>query len=115
MLERRIFDFLLKGLDLFGMFTFQRIVTLLLRCTLLHVVALHKSQDIAECLVASGTDVNTQDRWQNMEIVAKEKGQVASASHEEVDLDELLDDPKLEKLHADRIVALNVLICILHS
>ena len=40
------------------------------------------------------------------EIVAKEKAQAASASHDEVDLDELLDDPELEKLHAERIAAL---------
>ncbi|KAG8062010.1 hypothetical protein GUJ93_ZPchr0003g18056 [Zizania palustris] len=82
MLEQRIFDFLLKD---FGFLELQ------LRCTPLHVVALHESQDITECLIANGTNVNTQDWWQNMEIVAKEKGQAASASHEEVDLDELLD------------------------
>ncbi|KAG8052653.1 hypothetical protein GUJ93_ZPchr0001g29742 [Zizania palustris] len=41
-----------------------------------------------------------------MEIVAKEKGQAASASHDKVDLDELLDDPELEKLHAERMAAL---------
>ncbi|XP_006663036.1 thioredoxin domain-containing protein PLP3A-like [Oryza brachyantha] len=40
------------------------------------------------------------------EIVAKDKAQAASASHDEVDLDELLDDPELEKLHAERIAAL---------
>nr|CAB3502650.1 unnamed protein product [Digitaria exilis] len=40
------------------------------------------------------------------EMVAKDKAQAAPASHDEVDLDELLDDPELEKLHAERIAAL---------
>ncbi|KAJ3675241.1 hypothetical protein LUZ60_004283 [Juncus effusus] len=40
------------------------------------------------------------------EVLEKQKSQGASASNEEVDLDELLDDPELEKLHAERIAAL---------
>ncbi|KAB5547599.1 hypothetical protein DKX38_011005 [Salix brachista] len=40
------------------------------------------------------------------EILAQEKAQSSSAFNEEVDLDELMDDPELEKLHADRIAAL---------
>ncbi|KAJ4717833.1 Thioredoxin domain-containing protein [Melia azedarach] len=40
------------------------------------------------------------------EVLAKEKAQASSSINEEVDLDELMDDPELEKLHADRIAAL---------
>ncbi|KAG5050896.1 hypothetical protein JHK85_003414 [Glycine max] len=40
------------------------------------------------------------------ELLAQEKTQGSSSVHEEVDLDELMDDPELEKLHADRIAAL---------
>lgn len=40
------------------------------------------------------------------ELLANEKARAAPASNEEVDLDDLLDDPELEKLHADRIAAL---------
>lgn len=39
------------------------------------------------------------------EILAQEKGK-ASTANQEVDLDDLMDDPELEKLHADRIAAL---------
>ncbi|KAJ4790675.1 Thioredoxin domain-containing protein 9 [Rhynchospora pubera] len=38
------------------------------------------------------------------EMLAKEKAQ--ATTHDEVDLDELLDDPELEKLHAERVAAL---------
>lgn len=40
------------------------------------------------------------------EVLAKEKAHAAPAIHDEVDLDELLDDPELEKLHAERIAAM---------
>nr|GEY89181.1 thioredoxin domain-containing protein PLP3B-like [Tanacetum cinerariifolium] len=40
------------------------------------------------------------------ELLAQEKAQTSSSFNEEVDLDELMDDPELEKLHADRIAAL---------
>ncbi|KAI3692285.1 hypothetical protein L6452_32099 [Arctium lappa] len=40
------------------------------------------------------------------EVLAQEKAQTSSSFNEEVDLDELMDDPELEKLHADRIAAL---------
>ncbi|KAL8147720.1 thioredoxin domain-containing protein PLP3B-like isoform X2 [Apium graveolens] len=41
------------------------------------------------------------------EVLAQEKAHASSTSNqEEVDLDELMDDPELEKLHADRIAAL---------
>ncbi|KAL5754581.1 hypothetical protein ACOSP7_022801 [Xanthoceras sorbifolium] len=40
------------------------------------------------------------------EVLAQEKAQASSSNDQEVDLDELMDDPELEKLHADRIAAL---------
>ncbi|CAA0839250.1 Thioredoxin domain-containing protein PLP3B [Striga hermonthica] len=40
------------------------------------------------------------------EMLANEKAQASSSANEEVDLDELMDDPELEKLHADRIASL---------
>ncbi|CAA0834009.1 Thioredoxin domain-containing protein PLP3B [Striga hermonthica] len=40
------------------------------------------------------------------EILANEKAQSSSSVNQEVDLDELMDDPELEKLHADRIASL---------
>ncbi|KAG8079611.1 hypothetical protein GUJ93_ZPchr0007g4710 [Zizania palustris] len=40
--------------------------------TPLHVAALHGWQDVAECLIASGADVNAQDRWQNTPLADAE-------------------------------------------
>ncbi|KAF4387016.1 hypothetical protein G4B88_024588 [Cannabis sativa] len=40
------------------------------------------------------------------EVISQQKAQTSSSVNEEVDLDELMDDPELEKLHADRIAAL---------
>ncbi|KAG6702785.1 hypothetical protein I3843_07G049200 [Carya illinoinensis] len=40
------------------------------------------------------------------ELLAQGKPQASSSFNQEVDLDELMDDPELEKLHADRIAAL---------
>ncbi|MED6191898.1 Thioredoxin domain-containing protein plp3b [Stylosanthes scabra] len=40
------------------------------------------------------------------ELLAQEKTQPSSSLNQEVDLDDLMDDPELEKLHADRIAAL---------
>ncbi|PON99581.1 DnaJ-like [Trema orientale] len=40
------------------------------------------------------------------ELLAEQKPQASSSVNQEVDLDELMDDPELEKLHADRIAAL---------
>ncbi|XP_058084951.1 thioredoxin domain-containing protein PLP3A-like [Magnolia sinica] len=40
------------------------------------------------------------------EMLAQENAPASSATNQEVDLDELMDDPELEKLHADRIAAL---------
>ncbi|XAR57925.1 hypothetical protein NMG60_11026235 [Bertholletia excelsa] len=40
------------------------------------------------------------------ELLAQEKAQASASVNQEVDLDELMDDPELEKLHADRLAAL---------
>lgn len=40
------------------------------------------------------------------EVLAQEKAHASSSDNQEVDLDDLMDDPELEKLHADRIAAL---------
>ncbi|XWS45468.1 hypothetical protein CRYUN_Cryun15aG0139300 [Craigia yunnanensis] len=40
------------------------------------------------------------------DLLAQEKAQSSTSVNQEVDLDELMDDPELEKLHADRIAAL---------
>lgn len=40
------------------------------------------------------------------EMVSQQKSQASSSVNHEVDLDDLMDDPELEKLHADRINAL---------
>lgn len=40
------------------------------------------------------------------ELLAQEKAQPSHSVNEEVDLDELMDDPELEKLHAERVAAL---------
>lgn len=40
------------------------------------------------------------------EVLAQEKGHASTSINQEVDLDDLMDDPELEKLHADRIAAL---------
>ncbi|PAN43304.1 hypothetical protein PAHAL_8G227800 [Panicum hallii] len=56
--------------------------------------------------LAFGNVIAAAARDLQKEMVAKDKAQAAPASHDEVDLDELLDDPELEKLHAERIAAL---------
>ncbi|KAH0456421.1 hypothetical protein IEQ34_014328 [Dendrobium chrysotoxum] len=40
------------------------------------------------------------------ELLANDKAQASHTTTDDVDLDELLDDPELEKLHAERIAAL---------
>ncbi|KAL3525349.1 hypothetical protein ACH5RR_013721 [Cinchona calisaya] len=40
------------------------------------------------------------------ELTTQEKTQASASANEEVDLDELMDDPELERLHADRIASL---------
>ncbi|KAL6654927.1 hypothetical protein ACP70R_008392 [Stipagrostis hirtigluma subsp. patula] len=56
--------------------------------------------------LAFGNVIAAAARDYQKEILANEKAQATPASHDEVDLDELLDDPELEKLHAERIAAL---------
>ncbi|CAO2144702.1 unnamed protein product [Urochloa humidicola] len=56
--------------------------------------------------LAFGNVIAAAARDLQKEMVSKDKAQAAPASHDEVDLDELLDDPELEKLHAERIAAL---------
>ncbi|KAG9135803.1 hypothetical protein Leryth_002524 [Lithospermum erythrorhizon] len=40
------------------------------------------------------------------EVLGEEKRQASSSANQEVDLDELMDDPELEKLHSERIASL---------
>lgn len=40
------------------------------------------------------------------EVLSQQKAQASSSINQEVDLDELMDDPELERLHADRIASL---------
>ncbi|XP_058222225.1 thioredoxin domain-containing protein PLP3A-like [Rhododendron vialii] len=40
------------------------------------------------------------------EVLAQQKAQTSTSMNQEVDFDDLMDDPELEKLHADRIAAL---------
>ncbi|XP_052181245.1 uncharacterized protein LOC127794301 [Diospyros lotus] len=42
------------------------------------------------------------------ELLAQEKAQASASINQEVDLDELMDDPELEKLHAERIATLKL-------
>ncbi|XP_061360984.1 thioredoxin domain-containing protein PLP3B-like [Gastrolobium bilobum] len=56
--------------------------------------------------LAFGNVIAAAARDYQKELLAQEKGQASSSVNEEVDLDELMDDPELEKLHADRIASL---------
>ncbi|XP_031249652.1 thioredoxin domain-containing protein PLP3B-like [Pistacia vera] len=56
--------------------------------------------------LAFGNVIAAAARDYQKEILAQEKAQASASANEEVDLDELMDDPELEKLHADRIAAL---------
>lgn len=40
------------------------------------------------------------------EMVGQQKAQASSSANDEIDFDELMDDPELEKLHAERIASL---------
>ncbi|KAL9378577.1 hypothetical protein Peur_029912 [Populus x canadensis] len=59
--------------------------------------------------LAFGNVIAAAARDYKKEIIAQEKLKSSSSFNEEVDLDELMDDPELEKLHADRIAALKVI------
>jgi len=65
--------------------------------TPLHVAALHGWHDVAECLIANGADVNSQDRWQNTVGGWEWGGPVSS------------DDPRLPLASAFDLHALSVL------
>ncbi|KAG0625092.1 hypothetical protein M758_2G027200 [Ceratodon purpureus] len=56
--------------------------------------------------LAMGTALNAAARDYQKEMVAQYKAQSSQPKHEEVDIDDLMDDPELEKLHAERIAAM---------
>lgn len=56
--------------------------------------------------LAFGNVIAAAARDYQKELLAKDKAQTSNSVNEEVDLDELMDDPELEKLHADRIASL---------
>ncbi|XP_042440474.1 thioredoxin domain-containing protein PLP3B-like isoform X1 [Zingiber officinale] len=56
--------------------------------------------------LAFGNVIAAAARDYQKELLAKEKAQPSTSADEIVDLDELMDDPELEKLHAERIAAL---------
>ncbi|OIW09837.1 hypothetical protein TanjilG_20544 [Lupinus angustifolius] len=56
--------------------------------------------------LAFGNVIAAAARNYQKELLDQEKAQSSTSVNEEVDLDELMDDPELEKLHADRIAAL---------
>lgn len=56
--------------------------------------------------LAFGNVIAAAARDYQKEVLAKEKAQPSTSADEIVDLDELMDDPELEKLHAERIAAL---------
>ncbi|XP_071915412.1 thioredoxin domain-containing protein PLP3A-like [Coffea arabica] len=56
--------------------------------------------------LAFGNVMAAAARDYHKELMAQEKAQASATANEEVDLDELMDDPELERLHADRIAAL---------
>ncbi|XP_077224939.1 thioredoxin domain-containing protein PLP3B-like [Tasmannia lanceolata] len=56
--------------------------------------------------LAFGNAMAAAARDYQKELLVQGNPQASSATNQEVDLDELMDDPELEKLHADRIAAL---------
>ncbi|KAI9081248.1 hypothetical protein K1719_036748 [Acacia pycnantha] len=56
--------------------------------------------------LAFGNVIAAAARDYQKELIDQKKAQASSSANLEVDLDELMDDPELEKLHADRIAAL---------
>lgn len=55
--------------------------------------------------LAFGNVIAAAARNYQKELLSEEKAAQSSSINEEVDLDDLMDDPELEKLHADRIAA----------
>eukprot|EP00897_Mesotaenium_endlicherianum_P008554 jgi/Mesen1/7727/ME000407S06943 len=58
--------------------------------------------------IAFGDVLGAAARDYKKELLATEKAKPAKAVHEDVDLDDLLDDPELEKLHKQRIFSMKV-------
>ncbi|XP_024401539.1 thioredoxin domain-containing protein PLP3B isoform X2 [Physcomitrium patens] len=56
--------------------------------------------------LAMGTALNAAARDYQKEMLAEYKAQSSQPKHEEVDIDDLLNDPELERLHAERINAM---------
>ncbi|KAK8957656.1 hypothetical protein KSP39_PZI000661 [Platanthera zijinensis] len=56
--------------------------------------------------LAFGNVMEAAARNYQKELVANDKAQASQSNADEVDLDDLLDDPELEKLHSERIAAL---------
>ncbi|KAG8474600.1 hypothetical protein CXB51_031237 [Gossypium anomalum] len=90
-----------KGLNL-------GLVDLILACRLLGPKEREMDPDSVKSTLSNlafGNVMAAAARDYQKELLAQEKAQ-SSTANEEVDLDELMDDPELEKLHADRIAAL---------
>ncbi|KAH9554254.1 hypothetical protein CY35_08G054900 [Sphagnum magellanicum] len=58
--------------------------------------------------LAMGTALHAAAKDYQKELLEQEKAQGSGRAHEVVDLDDLMDDPELEKLHAERIASLKV-------
>ncbi|KAH9554256.1 hypothetical protein CY35_08G054900 [Sphagnum magellanicum] len=56
--------------------------------------------------LAMGTALHAAAKDYQKELLEQEKAQGSGRAHEVVDLDDLMDDPELEKLHAERIASL---------
>lgn len=56
--------------------------------------------------LAFGTALGAAARDYKKELLEQEKSRASGSAHQEVDLDDLLNDPELESLHAERIAAL---------
>ncbi|KAJ7562851.1 hypothetical protein O6H91_03G086400 [Diphasiastrum complanatum] len=56
--------------------------------------------------LALGSAMAAAARDYQKELLASEKAQSKAPAYDEVDLDELMDDPELERLHAERIASL---------
>jgi hypothetical protein len=46
------------------------------------------------------------EEWGCLQEVLQEREAATSTSHRDIDVDDLLDDPELERLHAERLAAL---------
>ncbi|CAM6091487.1 unnamed protein product [Calypogeia fissa] len=64
-----------------------------------------KSQ-MGDLALGSALGAAARDYKKELEAQYKAQSQPAAPAHEDVDFDELMDDPELEKLHAERIASL---------